>query len=61
MKAGAIYCRQLGFVLDIVSLRCLLDIQMERSSKKLDRSLEDEVEDHARDKFFSHQWACVNF
>lgn len=40
----------------IVSLRCLLDIQMERSSKKLNRSLEDEGEDHAREEFFSHQW-----
>lgn len=51
MKAGAICCR-LGFVLDILSLRCLLDIQTERSSRKLDRSLEEEGRGHAGEEFF---------
>lgn len=60
MKAGAICCRQLAFVLDILTSGCSLDIQMERSIRKLDRSLEDERLYWKRN-FLSHQWAPVNF
>ena len=51
-KAGVVCCSRLGFVLDVLSLKCLLDIQMERSVKMMDRSLEDEGNSHAVEEYF---------
>lgn len=48
------------WIVNMLTLRCLLDIKMERSNRKLDRAWKLREEQCWREAFASHQWTCTN-